>query len=309
MNVEPGDLEEKRLIALRRYGLLDTLPEAIFDGITAAIANICDVPIALISLVDHDRQWFKSAHGLQAKETPRDVAFCAHAIERPESLMVVEDAAADARFHDNPLVLTEPYIRFYAGKPIVDADGFALGTLCVIDRKPRQLLTHQLDALDALTRTVAAILEERHRLQKTAIDRDGVEEFVRDNAMQYRQCYEEAESRLVGVLEKLPSAAMILNQQGVIVSFNHAWSRYSNQVGWQKTLAGESFAHACSHASAPFDDRKTLARSGLSDVLSGSSEHYRFEYSDVAGRSILDIASLPPTEKGAIVQRFPTDPQ
>ncbi len=154
--------EEGRLRALRRSGLLDSAPDPSFDDFTRLAAFICDTPIALVSLVDADRQWFKSKVGLDVAETPRGDAFCAHAIlER--GVTMVPDSHADPRFADNPLVQHEPKIRFYAGAPLVTPEGYALGTLCVIDRKPRTLEKAQLEALQALARQVVTYVELRMR--------------------------------------------------------------------------------------------------------------------------------------------------
>lgn len=128
----------QRLETLYRYNILDTDAEEVFDRITLMARSLFDTKIALISLVDRDRQWFKSHIGLDVKETPRDQAFCGHAILQNEPL-IVEDASTDQRFSDNPLVITEPFIRFYAGAQLVSKDGHTLGTLCLIDDKPRQL--------------------------------------------------------------------------------------------------------------------------------------------------------------------------
>lgn len=166
----PSSNESARLEALRRYGILDTLSDELLDGITQVAADLCETPIALVSLVDPTRQWFKSCIGLDAKETSRDVAFCAHAIENPDALMEVEDTRLDPRFHDNPLVTGDPHIRFYAGKPLVTPDGFALGTLCVIDNKPRKLTQPQRNGLIRLSKVVTDLFNERYHANLNTID-------------------------------------------------------------------------------------------------------------------------------------------
>lgn len=156
----PGD-ESARLEALAQYHVLDTPPEQAFDDLVQLAARICETPIALISLIDDRRQWFKAKEGIDATETPRDIAFCAHAILDKTQAFIVQDAAQDERFHDNPLVTSPPAIRFYAGVPLVTQNGHALGTLCVIDRKPRQLTPSQESALRVLAQHVMALLEGR----------------------------------------------------------------------------------------------------------------------------------------------------
>lgn len=171
--------ENERLAALRACGLLDTVPEPAYDDFVRLAALICRVPISAVSLIDADRQWFKASLGLSACQTGRDVAFCAHTILSPEKLLVVPDATLDPRFADNPLVTGEPHIRFYAGAPLVNREGFALGSLCVIDREPRTLNEGQLDALATLARHVIREIETRQLVvelaeQKAALDQHAI---------------------------------------------------------------------------------------------------------------------------------------
>ena len=153
--------EERRLAALDDLKVLDTGAEAVFDDVVLLASQVCGTPIALVSLVDAERQWFKARVGLDASETPRSDAFCAHAILAPDTVMQVHDAVLDPRFTDNPLVQGEPRIRFYAGAPIVTPAGDALGTVCVIDREPRELSAGQVSALQALARQTAVLLQLR----------------------------------------------------------------------------------------------------------------------------------------------------
>lgn len=159
--------ETDRLAELDELRLLDTLPEAVYDDIARLASVICETPMATITLVDADRQWFKAKHGITDDETPRSMSFCAHAILTPDEIFEVRDAQSDPRFADYPNVTGDPHIRYYAGVPIVTDAGNALGTLCVIDQKPRILAPWQHDMLDVLARQVRALFE-LHRQRATA---------------------------------------------------------------------------------------------------------------------------------------------
>jgi GAF domain-containing protein len=152
-----------RVDALQKYAILDSEPEQAFDDLTLLASYVCKTPIALISLVDEDRQWFKAKVGISATETSRNIAFCSTAIQQGD-VFVVPDALQDERFRTNPLVISEPNIRFYAGAPLINEDGYALGTLCVIDRTPRNLAADQEAALKALSRLVLMQMEFRRNL-------------------------------------------------------------------------------------------------------------------------------------------------
>lgn len=156
--------ETRRLEALQHYAVLDTSPDTSFDEITALGTKLCETPIALLSFIDENRQWIKSKVGLNVSSISRDIAFCSHAIHQPD-LFIVPDASLDPRFVNNPLVLTEPYIRFYAGIPLTTSDGFSLGTLCVMDRQPRALRPDQLQALRVLKHHVVKHLEMRRSMR------------------------------------------------------------------------------------------------------------------------------------------------
>src|SRR5450631_1367927 len=162
-DVTLSENERTRLLALQSYDILDTPEEDVFDEFARLAASIIGTPVALVSLVDGNRQWFKAKVGLTATETPRDVAFCAHAIGSVD-VLVIPDALKDERFVNNPLVTDGPKIRFYAGAPLITSEGQALGTLCVIDYVPRELTPEQRDALQILSRHVMAQLDLRRRL-------------------------------------------------------------------------------------------------------------------------------------------------
>ncbi|RZI42720.1 EAL domain-containing protein [Herbaspirillum sp. HC18] len=193
--------EGLRLETLDRFRIMDTAPERQFDDIVALAAAICDTPMAIVSLVDERRQWFKSRLGLDRSETPRDIAFCRYTIDQGD-LFVVQDASADARFTDNPLVTGPPFIRFYAGAPLLTRDGYALGSLAVLDRKPRTLTSLQMTALRTLSREVVAQIELRRNLEE-------LEQVVaeRDSAAErLRASYRDLEQRVLDRTSELNEA-------------------------------------------------------------------------------------------------------
>ncbi len=205
--IPPDDAQ--RLAELRSYGVLDTPAEREFDDFTAIASRICGTPISLISLIDADRQWFKSRIGLEVEQTPRDLAFCAHAILE-DGITEVPDATADPRFEGNPFVVGSPGIRFYAGAPLRTASGHRLGTLCVIDRRPRELNTAQREALEILSRRVVAQLELRRLSRQRELD-DA-----------------RAWERHLAALDATTECIALLDGEGQFTYVNHAFARLFN---------------------------------------------------------------------------------
>jgi PAS domain S-box-containing protein len=224
------DNEAERLAAVRGFGILDTPPEPAYDELSELAAHICQTPIALISLVDENRQWFKSGVGLAAEETPRDVAFCAHAILQPD-VLIVPDARADARFATNPLVISSPHIRFYAGAPLVTAEGHALGTICVIDLKPRELTAEQIRSLRALSHQVMAQLRLRKQLAEQAqinAELARANEKLQaevDRRGRAEEALSEQRNQLIDLLDHLPVMVFGVDSEGRYCLWNRECER------------------------------------------------------------------------------------
>lgn len=191
--------ESERQAALDSYSIVNSLPEESFDDLTLIASQICDTPIALISLIDNDRQWFKSKFGLETNETPRNISFCGHAINDSKNTLQVKDAKLDPRFSDNPLVKGDLDISFYAGVPLVDSSNMALGTLCVIDQKPKELTNHQMKALEALARQVILKIEDRKRNEDLISEIDQKDENINDLKLKYYKLYQDAPDMMISV--------------------------------------------------------------------------------------------------------------
>ncbi|MDX2216110.1 MAG: ATP-binding protein [Oculatellaceae cyanobacterium bins.114] len=207
--------ETKRLRALRRYRILDTLPEAAFDDLTTLAAHICGTPIASISLVDTHRIWFKSKVGWDGVETPRQNGFSDYAIRQSHETLVIPDASEDDRFASNALVVADPYVRFYAGTPLITPDGYAIGTLCTLDRIPRKLSAGQIEALQVLGRQVITQLELRanvNRLERTITRQKRVEKALNQSNKRFRQLVDELQQTQTQLIqtEKMSSLGQMV---------------------------------------------------------------------------------------------------
>jgi PAS domain S-box-containing protein len=269
----PSD-EEARLDALLKYCILDTEPEMAFDDLTRLAAQICEVPIALVSLIDECRQWFKSAVGLDVSETPREIAFCSHAIQCPD-VMVVPNALLDERFANNPLVTNDPNIRFYAGAPLITPDGYALGTLCVIDRIPRTLTPAQLDALKVLARQVMAQIELRRnvtQLSEAVIVSQRIEKSLRSS-----------EERFRSMANAVPVMIWMSDCQQDYVFFNQTW------LDFRGRSLSEEIGHQWRQAVHPNDQQKCLETyTQAFEAKQSFRIEYRLQRADGIYRWVLD---------------------
>lgn len=264
--------EEQRLARLRGLGVLDTLPQKAFDDISALAQVICGTPVALISLIDRDRQWFKSRVGVDVCETARELSFCSHAILHPEQVMVVQDMSQDARFQHNPLVTGPTNVRFYAGAPIVTSDGYALGTVCVVDQMPRQLHAVQLTALSRLSDLVATLLEHERARQLEAARK----------ARAVKQEHEELTAMAAAGLD----LQAYIDLDGV---YRHINQTYLNYIGCaREEIIGITVKQRLGEAAYQ------MVGSRLERAMAGESVIYqRVSEFKVAGSRHMEIALLP----------------
>jgi PAS domain S-box-containing protein len=251
--------EEARLKTLLAYHLLDSMPEQAFDDLTLIASEICGTPIALVTLLDRERQWFKSRVGLEAPETPRDVAFCAHAIMQ-EDVFIVSDAFEDPRFADNPLSTDDPHVRFYAGMPLITPTGHALGTLCVIDHIPRTLTEKQIQALRGLARQVMTQIEMRQIVERL--------EFALE---QRNTAVEEAHTNAAfinAILENLPN--MVFVKDATTLRFVQLNQAGEHLLGYaREQLIGKTDFDLFTHAQAEHFtmlDRAALASDAVTTI-------------------------------------------
>gem|GEM_PF-4672904 len=283
--------ETERLAALHSYHILDTTPESGFDDLTQLAAQICQTPIALVAFVDKERQWFKSRLGLDVTETPRDLAFCAHTILRPDEMFEVQDAQLDPRFADNPLVTTDPKIRFYAGVPLVSKNGCVLGTLNVIDYQPRQLTPSQKSSLQALNRQAMVLLELRHAYFK----QKHIEEQLRLS-----------EERARDLLDNANDIIQSVDMEGAFQYVNRAWH---NILGYSEAEMAhlklwdiippdelphckEQFQQIITGQNMPQITTVFLAKNGQKVYLEGNSNCRLVDGKPVSTRSIFRDISL-----------------
>lgn len=258
--------EAARQLSLQRLALLDTPSEERFDRLTRLARRTFGVPVALVSLVDGDRQWFKACEGLGVRETPRAISFCGHAILAAGPL-VVPDASVDPRFGDNPLVVGEPGIRFYAGAPIHSPDGHAVGTLCLIDFTPRAIAPEDLSLLEDLAALVtrelagaemAAVLRARQQAEEALW---AAQNFMRDT------------------LDALHDHVAIVDAEGVVVAVNGTWRRSAEANGFKNPRhgIGMNYLEVCDRA-APFSPEAAEVARGLRELIAGGREPVKVEY-------------------------------
>ncbi len=277
----PAYDEEARLGALRRYGILDTAPEQAFDDLSRLASQICETPMALVTFVDRDRQWSKSAIGIDGIDTPRDIAFCPHTV-RANDVVVVTDAGLDPRFAGSPLVTGPLRVRFYAGAPVVTRDGFAVGAVCVIDRKPRELDERQLESLRALARQAGALLEHRRqvlRLEQEIEEREAVEQALRYTDRRFQAVFNETFQFMA-----------LLTPDGRVIEANRTalgTDRAPHQAATGRPLWEMPWW-------AAFPDRQALLRTAIAAAAAGSFVRDEVDVVDRSGYAATLDFSLKP---------------
>ena len=242
--------EDGRLQNLLSYNLLDTVPEAAFDDLAALAAAVTGTPVCLINLVDSERQWFKSHHGTDIRQTPRDFAFCGYTI-LGEGLFTVNDTWTDERFADNPFVLEEPFIRFYAGIPLITPEGHAIGTLCVLDVVPHDMLPGEVNALEVLARQVMGQIRLRRALTGLADS----ERFAR------------------ATVDALPAQIAIVDHAGTIVAANRTWPATAP--------VGQNFIEICASAAWLYGPNALAVAAGFTELLNGKRSEFSLEFRDL----------------------------
>lgn len=263
--------ESRRLATLLDYDILDTPAEQAFDDLVLLAARICDTPIALVSLVADDHQWYKSRVGIDAKQTSREISFCAHAIEQ-DGVFIVPDATRDERFANNPLVTGDPHIRFYAGAPLVVEDGQTLGTLCVIDRVSRQFTAEQTEALRVLARQTVAQLELRRSMKRMAESLKHLD----GQAQQLAASERFAQS----TVDALAAHVAILDEHGTIISVNRAWRQFANANGGRgsRFVEGANYLDVCESSAGPCSSEAVHVVHGIRLVITGERDVFDLEY-------------------------------
>lgn len=272
--------ESKRLAALRRYEILDTPVEVVFDDMAQLAAGICDTPMALISLIDEHRQWFKSRIGFDVLETPREQSFCAHAINE-EAFLEIEDARNDERFADNPLVTSSPEIRFYAGAVLKTPEGEHLGTLCVLDRKARTLSAAQRVTLETLARQVVLQLELRRLVREQEQTRAAMAEETRRRT-ELENAQRRSERFMQETIDVLQDHVAIIDSTGTIIHVNRSWTEFAKSNAAPGLVAnhgvGANYLTVCDRATANGAAHASEVAAAIRRMLQGDKQPFSLEY-------------------------------